>query len=95
MKPSLRAPYSPDPAPSHFYLFGYVRRCLAGKAQSQFLKWFKLFLTNTEKVTLQAAFLEWLDCLRKFIAPKGECTGEAKINVMDEYCFIVPVLRCS
>jgi hypothetical protein len=25
----LHAPYSPDLAPSDFYLFGYVKRCLA------------------------------------------------------------------
>jgi hypothetical protein len=28
MKSALHPPYSPDLAPSGFYLFGYVKRCL-------------------------------------------------------------------
>jgi histone-lysine N-methyltransferase SETMAR len=30
MKSALHPPYSPDLAPSDFYLFGYAKRCLAG-----------------------------------------------------------------
>jgi hypothetical protein len=30
MKSAPHAPCSPDLAPSDFYLFGYVKRCLAG-----------------------------------------------------------------
>jgi histone-lysine N-methyltransferase SETMAR len=30
MKSAPHPPYSPDLAPSDFYLFGYVKRCLAG-----------------------------------------------------------------
>jgi hypothetical protein len=30
MKSAPHPPYSPDLAPSDFYLFGYVNRCLAG-----------------------------------------------------------------
>jgi histone-lysine N-methyltransferase SETMAR len=30
MKSAPHRPYSPDLAPSDFYLFGYVKRCLAG-----------------------------------------------------------------
>jgi hypothetical protein len=30
MKSAPHPPHSPDLAPSHFYLFGYVKRCLAG-----------------------------------------------------------------
>jgi hypothetical protein len=29
-KSTSRPPYSPDLAPSDFYLFGYVKRCVAG-----------------------------------------------------------------
>jgi hypothetical protein len=29
MKSALHPPYSPDFAPSDFYLFGHVKRCLA------------------------------------------------------------------
>jgi hypothetical protein len=30
MKSALHPPYSPDLAPSDFYLIGYVKRCFAG-----------------------------------------------------------------
>jgi hypothetical protein len=30
MKSAVHAPYFPDLAPSDFYLFGYIKRCLAG-----------------------------------------------------------------
>jgi hypothetical protein len=30
MKSAPHPPYSPDLGPSDFYLFGYVKRCLAG-----------------------------------------------------------------
>jgi histone-lysine N-methyltransferase SETMAR len=30
MKSEPHPPYSPDLAPSDFYLFGYIKRCLAG-----------------------------------------------------------------
>jgi hypothetical protein len=30
MKSAPHSPYSPDLAPSDFYLFGYIKRCLAG-----------------------------------------------------------------
>jgi hypothetical protein len=32
MKKTPHSPYSPDIAPSDFYLFGYVQRCLAGRS---------------------------------------------------------------
>jgi hypothetical protein len=66
---------SPDLAPSDFYLFGHVKRCLAGLSfedADQLLAAIKGVLEGIEKVTLQAVFLEWMDQLRTCIATNGE-----------------------
>jgi hypothetical protein len=70
-------PPSPDLAPSDFYLFGSVKRCLAGlslEEADQLLAAVEGVLEGIEKVTLQAVFLEWMDGLRKCIATNGEYT---------------------
>jgi hypothetical protein len=75
MKPASHPPYSLDLAPSDFYLFGYVKRCLAGlpfEDADQLLAAIEGVLEGIEKVTLQAVFLEWMDRLRKCIATTGE-----------------------
>jgi hypothetical protein len=75
MKSALHPPYSPDLAPSDFYLFGYVKRCLASLSledADQPLAAVEGVLESIEKVTLQAVFLEWMDRLRKCIATNGE-----------------------
>jgi hypothetical protein len=85
MKSAPHPPYSPDLAPSNFYLFGYVKRCLAGLSfqdADQFPAAVEGILEGIGKVTLQAVFLEWMDRLRKFIATNGEYTEEAQINVI-------------
>jgi hypothetical protein len=77
MKSTLRPPYSPDLAPSDFYLFGYVKRCLAVLSfedADQLLAAVKGTLEGIEKGTLQAVFLEWMDRLRKYIAANREDT---------------------
>jgi hypothetical protein len=70
-------PYSPDLAPSDFYLFGDVKRCvtsLSFKDADQLLAAGEGVLEGIENVTLQALFLEWMDQLRKYIATNGEYT---------------------
>jgi hypothetical protein len=57
-------PYSPDLAPSDFYLFGYVKKCLAGLSfedADQLLAAVEGVLEGSKKLTLQAVFLEWMD----------------------------------
>jgi histone-lysine N-methyltransferase SETMAR len=69
--------YSPDLAPSDFYLFGYVKRCLAGLSfddADQLFAAVEGVLDGIDKVTLQAVFLEWMDRLRKCITTNGEYT---------------------
>jgi hypothetical protein len=77
MKSAPHPPYSPDLASSDFYLFGYVKRCLAGLSfndADQLLAAVQGVLEGTEKVTLQAVFLEWMGRLRKCVATNGEYT---------------------
>jgi histone-lysine N-methyltransferase SETMAR len=80
-------PYSPDLAPSNFYLFGYVKICLACfsfEDADQLLAAVKGVLEGIEKVTLQAAFLEYMDRLRKYITTNGEYAKQAQINIIEE-----------
>jgi hypothetical protein len=77
MKSAPQPPYSADLAPSDFYLFGDVKRCLAGfsfEDADQPLAAMKGVREGIENVTLQAVFLEWMDRLRKCIATNGEYT---------------------
>jgi hypothetical protein len=77
MKSAPHPPYSPDLAPSDFYLFGDIKRCPAGllfKDADQLLAAVEGVLDGIEKVTLQAVFLEWMDRLKKYIATNGEYT---------------------
>jgi hypothetical protein len=77
MKSAPHPPCSPDLAPSDFYPFGYVKRCLAGLSfedADQPLAAVEGVLAGIEKVTLQAVFLEWMDRFRKCIAANGEYT---------------------
>jgi hypothetical protein len=64
MKSEAHSPCSPDLAPSDLYLFGYVKRCLAGLSfedADQLLVAVDGVLEGIDKVTLQAVFLEWMD----------------------------------
>jgi hypothetical protein len=98
MKSTPHPPYSPDLAPSDFYLFGNVKRCLAGLSfgdADQLLAAVEGVLEGIEKVTLQAVFLEWMDRLRKCTATNWEYTEQAQIKVIGEWSFIRLILRCS
>jgi hypothetical protein len=70
-------PSSPDLAPSDFYPFGYVKRCLAGlsfKDADQLLAAVEGALAGIEKVTVQTVFLEWMGRFGKCIVTNGEYT---------------------
>jgi histone-lysine N-methyltransferase SETMAR len=77
MKSGPHPPYSPDLAPSDFYLFGYVKICLSGLSfedACQLLAALKGVLEGIKKVTLQMVFLEWIDRMRKCVTTNGEYT---------------------
>jgi hypothetical protein len=57
-------PYSRDLSPLDFYLFRYVKRCLACLSfedADQLLAAVEGVLEGVGKVTLQAVFLEWMN----------------------------------
>jgi hypothetical protein len=61
MTSAPHTPYSADLTPSEFYLFGYVKRCLASLSfedADQLLAAVECVLDGIEKVTLQTVFLE-------------------------------------
>jgi hypothetical protein len=64
MKRALHPPYSPDWAPSDFFLFGCVKGKLmeypAGTA-SELLVRIRVILAEIPRETLNAVFLEWMD----------------------------------
>jgi hypothetical protein len=81
MKSAPHPPYSPDLAPSDFYLSWYVKRCLAGLSfedADQLLAAVEGVLEGIENVTLQAVFLEWMDRFGKCIATKGSILSKLK-----------------
>jgi hypothetical protein len=98
MKSVPQPPYFPDLTSSDFYLFEYVKRCLADfsfEDADQFLAAVEGVLEGIEKVTLQAVFLAWMDRSGKSIVTKWEYTASAQINVIKEWGFILPILRSS
>jgi histone-lysine N-methyltransferase SETMAR len=66
MRRILHSPYSPDLAPSDFYLFGYVKGCETGltfeDADSLF--------GNVRQILKD--ILEWMERLKKCIATNGD-----------------------
>jgi hypothetical protein len=77
MKSVPHPPYSHDLAPSDFYLFGYIKRRLAGlllEDVDQLLAAVEGVLEGIGKVTVQVVSLEWIDRLRKYIATNAKYT---------------------
>jgi hypothetical protein len=64
MKQAPHFPYSPDSAPSDFFLFGYVKGKLMGyraETPSELLVRIRVILAEIPRETLNAVFLEWVD----------------------------------
>jgi hypothetical protein len=61
-------------APSDFYLFSRVKHCLRGQSfetTNELFLAFDAVLSGIEKWTLHAAFLDWMQRLRKCIEANG------------------------
>jgi hypothetical protein len=73
-----RAPhptYSPDLAPSDFYLFGYIKQLLSGcefAGRDSLLQGVRDILGGIENVTLEGVFLNWVERLHQSSAVDGE-----------------------
>jgi hypothetical protein len=75
MKRAPHPAYSPDLAPSDFYLFGYVKQFVARQEfpdGEALLAAHNAILGGVEKVTLESVFLEWMERLRRCIDTDGE-----------------------
>jgi histone-lysine N-methyltransferase SETMAR len=81
MKKAPHPPYSPDLAPSDFYLFGYVKGQLNGcsfTSGDELLSAIESFFDQIEKSILIAVFREWKRRLRLCIQIKGNYCGAFK-----------------
>ena len=68
-------PYSPDIAPSDFFLFGYLKKQLKGMifhTEEMFLNKIMLDLRQIDKQMLIRVFEEWIRRLRIVISSGGE-----------------------
>jgi hypothetical protein len=78
MKQAPRPPYSPDLAPSDFFLFGYVKGKLMGyrvETPSELLVGIWVILAEIPRDTLNAVFLEWMERLQKRVQVDCEYVG--------------------
>jgi hypothetical protein len=68
-------PYSPDLAPSDFYLFGYIKRNLSGTSFNEGDELLSAIVDISdfiEKATLNRVFLEWIERLRRCLDISGD-----------------------
>jgi transposase len=75
MKPAPHPPYSPDLAPSDFYLFGYVKGRLTGQifeSREDLFEAIVEILRSIPREKLMEAFLEWERRLQRCIDIDGE-----------------------
>jgi hypothetical protein len=78
MKRAPHPPYSPDLAPSDFFLFGHVKRKLMGyhaEAAAELFLRVGAILAEIPRETLSAVFHRWMDRLRTCIDMPGEYVG--------------------
>jgi hypothetical protein len=78
MKQAPHPPYSPDLAPSDFFLFGYLKRKLMGyhtESPSELLIQIRVILSEILGETVNAVFLGWMEQLWKRIDTNGEYVG--------------------
>jgi hypothetical protein len=78
MKQAPHSPYSPDLAPSDFFLCGYVkgkRMVFHAETPSDLLVRIWVILTEIPRETLNAVFLEWMERLQNCVQVDGEYVG--------------------
>jgi hypothetical protein len=78
MKRAPHPPYSPDLAPSDFFLFGYVKRKLMGyhaESADDLFGQVLLILGEIPLATLNGVFQEWMGRLQKCIDMGGVYVG--------------------
>ena len=74
IKRAPQPPYSPDIAPSDFFLFGYMKEKLKGcifNSKEELLEAIYSILETISEQKLKEVFLEWERRLQQIIASKG------------------------
>jgi hypothetical protein len=67
LKQATHPPYSPDLAPSDFFLFGHVKGKLMGyrtETPSELLVRIRVILSEISRETLNSVLLEWMERLQ-------------------------------
>ena len=75
MERAPQPPYSPDLAPSDFYLFGYIKGLLAGRSfnsAEELLSAVDEILSEISETTLMRVFKEWEERLKQVIELNGD-----------------------
>jgi hypothetical protein len=78
VKQAPHPPYSPDLAPSDFFLFGCVKGKLMryrAETASELLVRIRAILAEIPRETLNAVFLEWMERLQQCVQVDGEYVG--------------------
>jgi hypothetical protein len=78
MKRTPHPLYSPDLAPSDFFLFGYVKRKSMGyraESESELLVRIGVILAQIPREVLNAVFFGWMDRLQQCIDTNGDDVG--------------------
>jgi hypothetical protein len=78
MKQAPDSPYSPDLAPSDFFLFGYAEGKLMGyraETPSELLVRIRVILAEIPRKTLNTVFREQMERLQKCVQVDGEYVG--------------------
>jgi transposase len=74
IKGTPHPPYSPNLAPRHFYLFGYIKVRLAGTSfeePDQLLQAIDAIVQSIEKATFGSVFQDWMDRLAQYSVTVG------------------------
>jgi hypothetical protein len=91
-------PYSPDLAPSDFYLFGFLKDKLKGCVYDEpgkLLGAIGAILEDVDPATLERVFRHWIKKLEDCISGNGEYTSSSKIIVHIRILFILEMSRNS
>jgi hypothetical protein len=78
MKQAPHHPYSPDLAPSDFFLFDYFKGKLMeyrAETPSELLVRIRAMLAEIPRETLNTVFLKWMERLQKCVHVDGEYVG--------------------
>jgi hypothetical protein len=90
-------PYSPDPAPCDFYLFGYIKGRLADaslEVPDQLLQAIDAISQPIGKAKLERVFQEWMHRLAQCCVAVGDLVESTSKESEDDSSFTRSVSRC-